>query len=289
MNELELIQRIRAGAGAAPFMTRGIGDDCAVLRAPSGADLLVTTDLFLEGTHFTRKTAPPNALGHRALARALSDIAAMGGEAMAFFVSIAVPEWACGHWLNDFYKGMRAVGDAAGAVLAGGDTTRAATLLCDLTVLGHAPKGRALRRDGAKTGDAIYVSGALGVEAGRKRVRFEPRLALGRYLRENRLASACMDVSDGLALDLHRLCVESGVAAQLRGPMPAAEGVDTAHALTHGEDYELLFTTPARKRVPATFNGISLTRIGTIVSGVAGRVTLDGAPLPPRGWDPFKI
>ena len=288
MNELALIEGVRARAAAAPFLKRGIGDDCAVIEPPRNADLLVTTDLFLEGTHFVRKTAPPGALGYRALARALSDIAAMGGTPLAYFVSMALPEWACGKWMNDFYKGMRTLAGESGAVLGGGDLTRAQKVLCDLMVLGYAPRGKALRRDTAKAGDAIYVSGELGREAAGKRVRFEPRLALGRYLRENRLASACMDLSDGLALDLHRMCVESGVAAELTGPIPTAAGVRLDRALTHGEDYELLFTVSRRRRVPATFNEIPLTRIGWIVNGKPGRVTLDGKPLPPRGWDPFQ-
>lgn len=289
MNEREWIRRLRTRAAGADHLVRGIGDDCAVLRPPAGTELLVTTDLFIEGTHFRRRSAPPRALGWRALARALSDVAAMGGTPLAYFVSIAVPEWAWGPWLKDFYKGMSESGSRTGAVLAGGDTTRARTLTADLIVLGHAPAGRALRRDGAKTGDAIYVSGELGVEAPGKRIRFEPRLALGRYLLENRLASACMDVSDGLAMDLSRLCEESGVAAALASPLPLAQGVAVERALTHGEDYELLFTVPSRQRVPATFNGVPLTRVGTIVAGKAGRVTLDAKPLAARGWDPFKL
>ena len=289
MNEIALIQRIRARAAKAPFLTRGIGDDCAVIVPPRNADLLVTTDLFLEDTHFRRGTAPPTALGYRALARGLSDIAAMGGTPLAYFVSIALPEWACGHWLNDFYKGMRALADKAGAVLGGGDTTRGQKLLCDLMVLGHAPRGKALRRDTAKPGDVIYVSGELGVEVASKRVRFEPRLSLGRYLRENRIATACMDVSDGLALDLHRFCLESGVNAKLRDPLPLAKGVPAERALTHGEDYELLFTASPRRRVPATFNDVPLRLIGTIAAGKPGRVTLNGKPLAPRGWDPFDL
>jgi thiamine-monophosphate kinase len=288
MNELELVKRIRRGAAGAVSVVRGIGDDCAVLRAPRGADLLVTTDLFLEERHFVRGAASALELGRRALARALSDIAAMGGDAMAYFVSIAVPDWAQGRWLDGFYRGMRSVGEKCGAVLAGGDTTRGEKLLCDVLVLGYVPRGRALRRDGAKPGDAIYVSGELGVEAGKRRVSFEPRFALGRYLRENRVATACMDLSDGLALDLHRLCEESGVAAELRRPLPLAKGVAEDSALTHGEDYELLFTAPARKNVPASFNGVRLTRIGSVVSGKAGRVLLDGKPLAARGWDPFR-
>ncbi|MEP7365676.1 MAG: thiamine-phosphate kinase [Acidobacteriota bacterium] len=288
MNELELIERIRSRTDKAAYLTRGIGDDCAILTPPPGADLLVTTDLFLEGRHFRRGTMPPSGLGYRALARAMSDIAAMGGTPLAFFTSIVVPEWARGHWLHDFYKGMRTVGKPAGAVLAGGDTTAGEKFVCDVIVLGHAPHGKSLRRDTAKPGDAIYVSGVLGVEAARTRLRFEPRLALGRYLRENCIATACMDLSDGLALDLHRMCVESGVAAELRGPMPVAKKANVEQALTHGEDYELLFTAGARRRVPATFNGIPLTRIGTIVRGKAGAVKLDGEPLAPRGWDPFS-
>jgi thiamine-monophosphate kinase len=284
MNERELVRRIAKQAKPAPHIVRGIGEDCAVLRVPPGTELLVKADQFVEGVHFTRKTAPPSALGQRAVARALSDIAAMGGEPLACFLSIALPEWACGHWVNDFYRGVA----KAGVPLAGGDTTRARTFYCDAIVAGAVKAGEALRRDTAREGDAVYVSGVLGIEAARKRVIFEPRLALGRYLRENRIATACMDISDGLALDLSRLAGESGLAATIDAEPPIANGVSAERAMTYGEDYELLFTAAPGTAVPATFNGIPLTRIGRMRRGRPGEVKFRGRLLKPRGWDPFS-
>jgi len=275
MNERDLIRRLARHAPA-------IGDDCAVLRVPEGAELLVTTDQFIQDVHFRRGAAPPSALGARALARAVSDIAAMGGDVLAYFVSIALPEWACGHWVNDFYRGMRELN----LTLAGGDTTRAKTFYSDVTVLGTAPAGTALRRDAAQAGDALYVSGELGVEAIRKRVRLEPRLKLGRYLRENAIATACMDLSDGLALDASRLGEQSKLAIDI-DYVPAAKGATEMQALSHGEDYELLFSV-RDAQVPASFDGIPLTRVGTLRQGRAGSLKLRGRALKPQGWDPFK-
>lgn len=275
MNERDLIRRL---ARYAP----GIGDDCAVLRVPDGAELLVTTDQFIQDVHFRRGAAPPSALGARALARAVSDIASMGGDVLAYFVSVALPEWACGHWVNDFYRGMRELK----FTLAGGDTTRAKTFYSDFTVLGTAPAGTVLRRDTAQAGDALYVSGELGVEAVHKRVRLEPRLKLGRYLRENAIATACMDISDGLALDASRLGERSGLAVEL-DHVPTAKGATEAQALSHGEDYELLFAV-GDAQVPATFDGIPLTRVGTLRQGRPGALKLRGRAIKPQGWNPFK-
>jgi thiamine-monophosphate kinase len=277
----------------------GIGDDCAIYR-PRGAaeDLLFTTDMTIEGVHFRRETHPPDAVGWRTLARGLSDIAAMGGEPRFCLLSLALAPWADGRWVDRFYDGLLRLARRYGVALAGGDLAHAERVTCDIVVCGSVPRGRALRRDGARAGDHVYVSGrlggsALGLEtnagpAWRKHLRPEPRIALGRFVREKLGATACMDLSDGFSLDLHRLCLASGVAAELTSPIPAFRGATLDQTLDGGEDYELLFTVRPRTGVPRSFQGLPLARIGAIRRGRAGRVTLDGRPLPARGYDHFR-
>jgi thiamine-monophosphate kinase len=276
----------------------GIGDDCAIVR-PRGAaeDWLYTTDMLIEGTHFRRETHGARDVGWKALARGLSDVAAMGGEARFCLLSLALASWVEVRWLDGFYDGLLALAKSAGAALIGGDLARTDRVMCDIVVAGTVPRGKALRRDGARVGDAIYVSGALGgsalgLAAGRGKVwlrhkRPQPRLALGRFLRARLAATAAMDLSDGLSLDLHRLCAASGLRAEISTP-PVYRGATLAQALHGGEDYELLFTVPARARVPDEFEGLSLTRIGTMRKGTAGAVEMDGAPLPPLGYDHLR-
>ena len=193
-SELDWIDRIRRrvalprGAG----IVLGIGDDCAIYR-PRGAaeDLLFTTDLLLEDVHFRRDTHSAEDVGWKALARGLSDIAAMGGEPRFFLVSLAVACWADSRWVDSFYRGALRLGSREHVALIGGDLARSDKVACDVVVCGSVPRGGALRRDGARAGDAIYVSGklggsALGLERGRgiawrRHTRPEPRLALGRF------------------------------------------------------------------------------------------------------------
>jgi len=275
----------------------GIGDDCAILR-PRGAkeDLLLTTDLLIEGVHFERATHAPHQVGHKALARGLSDIAAMGGVPRLCLLSLALPNSAGRTWVNQFYTGLLKLAKRTGTVLAGGDLARAQRVMCDIVVAGSVLRGRALRRDGARAGDSIYVSGplggsALGLEtrngrAWQRHVSPEPRLALGEYLRELG-ATAAMDISDGLSLDLHRLARASRVCAEIELP-PVFPGATTEQALHGGEDYELLFTVPAGTQVPRKIEGLELTHIGRMRRGPAGRVLLSGRPLPPLGYDHFR-
>lgn len=286
MNELSLVRALRRMPGVS-----GLGDDCAILPHSKQQDLLVTTDQFVENVHFTRQTHTPVDCGWKALARGLSDIAAMGGDPRYVFISLALPGWACAHWFRDFYKGLLRLASAHKAVVSGGDCTSAPLFYCDVTVLGLAPRGKALRRSSARAGDVIYVTGPLGAsqlglelgkgKAFRRHVRPQPRVTEGRALRN--IATACMDLSDGLALDLHRLCVESGVSADLAPGLPIYPGATLDHALHGGEDYELLFTAPPRRRVPQP-----ALRIGTIASGRPGHVRLDGRRISPKGWDPFQ-
>ena len=231
--EKALIARIRRQAGKRPGVVAGIGDDCAVIRLPAGHEALVTTDFSLEGVHFRREWHAAEVVGHRCLARGLSDIAAMGGEPVAAFLSLALPGDLPQKWVDGFVRGLLRLARRYKVTLAGGDTAQSpAGVLADILVLGSAPKGKAIRRSGARPGDRIYVTGELGgavaalelLRSG-KRVRGadcprhfwpDPRIAVGRFLREKGLASAMIDISDGLSTDLAHICEESRVGAEIR-------------------------------------------------------------------------
>jgi len=298
-SEVDLVRRIGRWANPAlvssSSLTLGIGDDCAIYR-PRGSreDLLFTTDLLIEDVHFRRSTHSAEDVGWKCLARGLSDIAAMGGEPRFCLLSLAVSKWADVRWIEGFYRGLLRLARREKTALAGGDLARAEKVTCDIVVCGAVPRGGAIRRDGARAGDAIYVSGALGASAiglakgagsARKRhLRPEPRLALGQFIRKKLRATAAMDLSDGLSLDLARLCEASGLRGEIGLP-PIYAGATPEQALHGGEDYELLFTAPARVDVPAEFDGVALTRIGTMRRGSG--VVLEGAPLETLGWDHF--
>lgn len=295
----------------------GIGDDCAVLRLLPGRDSLVTTDFTLEGTHFRRDWHPAESVGHRCLARGLSDIAAMGGEPVAAFLSLALPRDLPQAWVGRFVRSLISLAEKHGARLAGGDTAESPNgILADIVVVGTVPRGRAVLRSGARAGDRIFVSGELGASAaavlqlrGKPKKKLnprdylrhfypEPRLELGRILRERGLASAMIDTSDGLSTDLTHLCEESGVGAELNAALiprarvgkPARE-VDLDLALHGGEDYELLFTAPPGKRVPSQIAGVALTQIGVVTRGAKILVRNSkniAYELQPRGWEHFR-
>lgn len=310
--EKSLIKSLRRAAtpGCARGLVRGIGDDCAVLRVGSGEEILVTTDFSLEGVHFRREWHPAESVGHRCLARGLSDIAAMGGDPLAAFLSLALPAKLPQSWVDGFLRGFLRLAKRFRMPLAGGDTAESpAGVLADILVLGRVPRGTALLRSGAKPGDSIYVTGQLGSSAatldklrrglGRSRAREltgphfspEPRIRVGKFLRENRVASAAIDISDGLSTDLAHLCQESRVGATvLATAIPHAGNVTLEQALHGGDDYELLFTARARNRIPSRIHGVPVTRIGRIVKGArmyleehSGRHTV----LKPRGWEHF--
>ena len=299
-SEPELVEQLRRKAIVPPSagIVLGIGDDCAIVR-PRGAaeDWLYTTDMMLEGAHFLRETHTAADAGWKALARGLSDIAAMGGEPRFCLLSLALAPWVGQPWVNGFYRGLLSLANAKATALIGGDLARAERVLCDIVVAGVVPRGQALRRDRARPGDAIYVSGllgasALGLATGRGKAwarhkRPSPRLALGRFLRESIRAHAAMDLSDGLSLDLRRLCAASGLRAEITAP-PRFPGATLEHALHGGEDYELLFTASPSAAVPAHFEGLPLTRIGTMRKGAPGAISLDGVPLPALGYDHLK-
>ena len=276
MNELELVHQIQKMAGtSASNLVVGIGDDCAVYRPRAGEDLLFTTDQMIEGVHFL-PTAKPADVGERALARSLSDIAAMGGVPRFCLVTLAMPKERSGKWALAFYRGLLRLANKTGTALAGGDLAQTDRVHVDVMVCGSVAKGKALRRDGARPGDLIYVSGRLGRPW---ETRIQPRLALGQTLVGK--ATACMDLSDGLSLDLHRLCVASGAAAEL-DTVPVYRGSTLERARHGGEDYELLFTLPARARAP---KGTHL--LGRIVKGQPGQVIFQGRAVDPKGYRHF--
>ncbi|MGB7602900.1 MAG: thiamine-phosphate kinase [Candidatus Sulfotelmatobacter sp.] len=291
--------RRRAKAGRNAAVLTGIGDDCAVLRLPprsgKAIDTLVTTDFSLEGVHFRRDWHSPESIGHRCLARGLSDIAAMGGEPVAAFLSLALPRNVSPSWINRFTDGLLSLAARYGVTLAGGDTAESPDgILADIVVLGSVPKGKAVLRSGAQPGDRIYVSGELGGSAaavwkmrkdgslGRSlnprefpRHFFpDPRIELGRILRARSLASAMIDTSDGFSTDLAHICAESRVGAEIQEELiPRArvgrplKAVNLDLALHGGEDYELLFTAPESKKMPSRIAGTAITLIGRVTPG----------------------
>jgi thiamine-monophosphate kinase len=295
----------------------GIGDDCAVLRLPEGRDSLITTDFTLEDIHFRRDWHPPESVGHRCLARGLSDIAAMGGEPAAVFLSLALPRDLPQSWIRSFMGGLIGLAEKHGATLAGGDTAESENgILADVIVVGTVPKGKSILRSGARPGDHIFVSGELGgsaVAIAQMRARPkkklnprdysrhfypEPRIELGRILRTRGLASSMIDTSDGLSTDLGHICEESRVGAELDATLiPLAcvgkptRKVDLDLALHGGEDYELLFTAPPGKRIPTQIAATAITQIGQITRS-RGVVVCNakGATyeLQPSGWEHFR-
>lgn len=276
MNELDLIERIQKMAGKpGPQLIAGIGDDCAIYRPRAGEDLLFTTDQMIEGIHFL-SSAKADAVGERALARSLSDIAAMGGRPQFCLVTLALPENMSGEWIKSFFQGLLRLARKTGTALAGGDLAHDDQVHLDVMVCGAVAKGKALKRDGARVGDAIYVSGRLGRPW---ESRINPRLELGQALVGR--ANACMDLSDGLSLDLHRMCVASGVAADLHG-VPVFKGASVERALHGGEDYELLFTMAGKAK---PMKGTIL--IGHVSKGPVGEVRLDGEVVKPLGYSHF--
>lgn len=351
LGELALIERIRsewaaAGRGNhshAPHVALGIGDDCAILRPPRGHELLVTTDFTLEGRHFRRDWHPPESVGHRTLARGLSDLAAMGARPLAVFLSLALPAEMLASrsgrlWVERFFNGMRTLADRHAVPLAGGDTSESpcGRVLADIVLLGSAPAGRALRRSGGRAGDALYVTGELGGAAAelaemelRAAIRTpgapsiprswrngwettphtlsahpqmfpQPRIAVGLALLRHALATAAIDLSDGLSTDLAHLCRESGTGAEVSvDALPihplackdiTAPNRALSFALNGGEDYELLFAAPPTARVPRSIAGVRITRIGSLVRGSS--ISLLGpkgrrSPLQPGGWEHF--
>ena len=337
MNEFEFIKRIRDLAdqrGPSPGLIRGIGDDAAALKSFTGTDVVVSTDLLVEDIDFRRDTIRPNQLGHKALAVSLSDIAAMGARPRWTLLSIGVPKdvWQSG-FIDSFYDGVFKIADRFGVKLIGGDVSRTPEkIVINSIALGECLLEREVFRSGAKPGDQIYVTGYLGdavaglrlIERGARlhedhstpthsnpidhlllrHLEPEPRVGWGLLLGERQLATAMIDISDGLSSDLNHLCQESQAGALVDAHLLPIDQVVTEMcgrraldplmlALHGGEDFELLFTVRPENvsKLPARVDGIPITRIGDIKEASHGVRIAEGAKiwnLEPGGWEHFK-
>jgi len=324
-SEDALIAQLRAVIGAAPrrSLRLGIGDDAAIWRPSRSHDSVITTDALVEDVHFSA-AMEPEAIGHRALAANLSDIAAMGARPVLATIALGVNARSDEAWILRAYRGMTALAKRSGCALAGGDITRAPAITFAITVVGEVRPTNVKRRDGARPGDAIFLTSALGAShaglllsrdpALGDRIepavadaallayeRPEPQLAEGRFLAASRNVHALMDTSDGLSTDLARLCAASGVGARLENipvdpvarAVAMARGEDPdAYALGGGEDFALLGTLHARAfdhvaaRFAARF-GRALHKLGTVTEG-AGVLLANGVALPVTGWDHLR-
>ena len=243
LGEFGLIEKMRKYASITSSVVKGIGDDTAVLRHTKDKYLLFTTDMLVEGTHFTRRMGG-GPIGHKALACSISDIAAMGGAPTHAVVSLGVAPKMPVRFVEDIYKGMGALAERFGVSIVGGDTVRSDKVVINVALLGEVAKKYLVTRGGAKPGDWIFVTGSLGRSlATGKHLNFTPRLKEARFLVRNFKPSAMMDISDGLAGDLNHILKASRVGARLwDNAVPLTRGATLAQALTDGEDFELLFT-----------------------------------------------
>jgi thiamine-monophosphate kinase len=287
MTEFELIARLTRALPGNPSVVAGSGDDCAVLDLGIPERLvLFKTDAVVEGVHFTSET-PPNQVGHKALARCLSDIAAMSGTPVAALITLGLPPKFDVQKLEKIYEGMNALAASHGVAVVGGETTsNPERLLVSIAVLGTVARGKAILRSGAKPGDAIFVSGELGGSLKGRHLEFEPRLVEARWLAAHFAIHSMIDLSDGLAGDLRHILKASHVGAELLSPaIPisrearlGAKAESSAKppllaALTDGEDFELLFTIASRDAVKVLdawkkqFPKVRLSCIGKITAG----------------------
>lgn len=306
--ESEIISMLRKRAGLKKEVLLGIGDDAAVIKTTVGRDLIACCDLMVEGVHFRTEWTPAKLMGRKALAVNLSDVAAMGGTPKFAMISIALPRNCTSEFVDEFFEGIFELADESGVSIIGGDTSSSPeSLFIDVSVLGECQSGKSVSRRGAKIGDRVYVSGSLGasalglklleggfrlddslaVEDPRRQAVLrhldpEPRLSLGRALGEAELATAMIDISDGLSTDLWHIIDESNCGAVIHAnAIPIAEcvrsfasgvpGVDPLRvALNGGEDYELLFTASREnnQRIAALSEtpGLPITAIGEIVA-----------------------
>jgi len=329
--ELALLRQIRnrAAIRSRGGLRLGIGDDCALLAVGTNEELAVTTDLSIAGRHFRLDWHTPECVGHRTLARGLSDLAAMGARPVGAFLSLGLPrELTVGRgkqpaWVEGFFNGLLSLAERYKTPLAGGDLAESPVAVADIVLTGAVERGKALLRSSARPGDLLYVTGALGgaaqglsllselAAAKPDRTRPQriparlqpllaphlwpqPRIAQGLWLRRRGLATAALDVSDGLSTDLAHLCEESGVAAEVdAASLPLHPGATLDQALHGGEDYELLFTASAKVKLPRSIAGVPLTRIGRIVKTSARQpqvslISESGrSPLEARGWQHF--
>lgn len=310
MTESELIAHLKPLLPTNDFVVTGAGDDCAVLElgAPD-TQTLFKTDAVVEGIHFTADTEPER-VGRKALARCLSDIAAMGGTPTAAVVTLGLPRGFDPERVKALYRGLnRLAAQYQVAVVGGETTTNPGGWLVNVALLGTVPRGRARLRSGAKVGEALFVTGDLGGSLAGKHLDFEPRLAEGRWLLEFAGVSSVMDLSDGLASDLPKLLAASGVpGAELRKSAVPVSRAAREHArtsdlakppfvaaVTDGEDFELMFTVQSNRAVAMLdewkeqFPGVRLSCIGKLTEEAGVWVRGDDGlrPLPTRGYEHF--
>jgi thiamine-monophosphate kinase len=328
-----LRQRVTSSALKSESLIAGIGDDAAVFRSSAGKETVITADLLVEDIDFRRTTTPPYLLGHKSLAVSLSDIAAMGARPMWSLISIGMPEdvWQT-EFVNHFYDGLLDLANHYGVQLIGGDTSRTnETIVIDSVVAGECAAGNSVLRSGARPGDQIFVTGSLGAAAAGLRLiergahlaeqnlgdedsqkldhvlirqlRPEPRVGWGIVLGEERLATAMIDLSDGLSSDLNHLCAASAVGALIDSALLPIDNrvvelcgrraLDPLQLALHGgEDFELLFTVkPADiARLPRRVDGVEIRRIGEITNATDEVKISEGSriwDLTPGGWKHF--
>ena len=282
----------------------GIGDDAAVIDLPSGYSIVFCSDLVAENTHFIRDLHPADSIAYKAVASNVSDVAAMGGRATQFLVSLAAPGELDWSWFQFFFEGLDSACRQFDVALAGGDSSSAERIFIDISMIGRVRSGRAVRRSGAKVGDGVYVTGTLGssalglerLKAGKlndaavKRHLFpEPRYTVGSAVVDK--ANAMIDVSDGLSVDLNHILQESKVSARIyKDRLPIWPGAEEHHALHGGEEYELIILA---SELPTSIAGIPVTRIGEIIESSMEHQTFliddtGESVLSPRGWQHFQ-
>jgi thiamine-monophosphate kinase len=287
MNEFELISKLTKSLPTNENVVTGAGDDCAVLDLGAIDKLILfKTDAVVEGIHFTKETQPEK-IGRKALARCLSDIAAMAGTPVAALVTVALPENFDAKFIGGIYDGLNALAEKNCVAIVGGETTtNPGRILISIALLGTVPRGKQISRSGAKAGDAVFVTGELGGSLAEKHLEFEPRLAEARWLAEHASIHSMIDLSDGLAGDLPHILKASGVGAELlKSSIPISRQAKLAArksssakptflaAMTDGEDFELLFTVAAKSAVKLLdswkkqFPKLKLSCIGKIVAG----------------------
>jgi thiamine-monophosphate kinase len=319
--EFDFINWLRSQKNNFPNnLIAGIGDDAAIFLSQPNQENLISTDLLAEDVHFKLDFTPPKLLGHKSLAVNLSDIAAMGGTANFFLLSLACPKSLSESFLTEFIMGVRELAKTHNLTLIGGDTSASIEkLFINITILGECSSGNSIKRSGAKPGDEIYITGQLGASSlglallmqGKRitdnnlteierlallaHLKPEPRVELGKILGEKRLANSMIDISDGVSSDLGHICKESNVGAILDlSLIPIFPSASLDHALNGGEDYELLFTISPENKVnlkelSKNFPNLPITKIGVITKDLDMSL-IEGenkTPLIAKGYDHF--
>lgn len=291
IGEDNLIRKLMRGVKLDQDVIAGAGDDCAVVRSTKTEHTLLKTDALVQDVHFTLET-PPRLIGRKAIARVVSDFAAMGGTPRHAMITLVAPPSMKVEFLTDVYRGMRAIAKTYGINIVGGETSRGLVLMLSISMTGTVPSRHWLSRSEGKAGDVLLVTGRLGGSIHGKHLKFVPRLEEGRWLAENAHPHAMMDVSDGLAKDLPRLALASGTHFQVNvASLPCTPGCTFDQAWGDGEDYELLLAVNPRSvktllpKWRAAFPKLPLTVIGKLVLPGEG-LLLD---FESTGWDHFAL